>query len=416
MASQHNNFFKLQSPESGLVLDNRNFFPSQDTSLQWEEDICNFSTAQLNFPTNDNGYCAKQELQAMWKWFTSWLKPEKRSKEQMISQLVLAEFLKTGHYKVKSALKEKWESNGRNLGRFMEDLTDECLKPPIMVIHTSMQGQEALFSKNMSLEETNNLLKEQQSARSSIQESTRTPLPIPQDMLLTTGHEDSEDSQNNGWSNSDVNDGDSSPGNEMDSLSLIQQVQFNEPKDRSVSDGNPLDLSRTSQVTSRYQEEFHRGTSSEDVPMEVQPEITSSPEQTEDCQNPDASSTPGRRQKRPLRDSKTYKCEECPRTFKYPSRLAAHQRIHKKQKSFVCKTCHKGFYTRSDLRVHKVIHQENKPFKCSTCGKSFSNQTNLKAHERIHTGEKPYTCSLCNRSFRQSSTYHRHRRNCHKAD
>ncbi|XP_059111304.1 zinc finger and SCAN domain containing protein 4D-like [Peromyscus eremicus] len=313
MASQHNNSFKPQSPESGLVLENRNFLPSQDTSLQWEEDICNFSTAQLNFPTNDNGYCAKQELQAMWKWFTSWLKPEKSSKEQMISQLVLAEFLKTGHYKDKSVLKEKWESNGRNLGRFMEDLTDECLKPPIMV-HTSMQGQEALFSKNMSLEETINLLKEQQSARSSIQESAKTPLPIPQDMLLTTGHEDWEDSQNNGWSNSDVNDGDSRPGNEMDSLSLIQQVQFNEPKDRSVSDGNPLDLSRT------------------------------------------------------------------------------------------------------NLRVHKVIHQENKPFECSTCGKSFSNQTNLKAHERIHTGEKPYTCSLCNRSFRQSSTYHRHRRNCHKAD
>ncbi|XP_059111556.1 zinc finger and SCAN domain containing protein 4F-like [Peromyscus eremicus] len=254
MASQQNNSFKPQSPESGLVLDNRNFLPSQDTSLQWEEDICNFSTAQLNFPTNDNGYCAKQELQAMWKWFTSWLKPEKRSKEQMISQLVLAEFLKTGHYKDKSVLKEKWVSNGRNLGRFMEDLTDECLKPPIMVL-TSMQRQEAFFSKNMSLEETINLLKEQQSARSSIQESARIPLPIPQDMLLTT-----------------------------------------------------------------------------------------------------------------------------------------------------------------DLRVHKVIHQENKPFECSTCGKSFSNQTNLKAHERIHTGEKPYTCSLCNRSFRQSSTYHRHRRNCHKAD
>ncbi|XP_059111636.1 zinc finger and SCAN domain-containing protein 4-like [Peromyscus eremicus] len=415
MASQHNNSFKPQSPESGLVLDNRNFLPSQDTSLQWEEYVCNFSTAQLNFPTNDNGYCAKQELQAMWKWFTSWLKPEKSSKEQMISQLVLAEFLKTGHYKDKSVLKEKWQSNGRNLGRFMEDLTDECLKPPIMV-HTSMLGQEASFSKNRSLEETINLLKEQQSARSSIQESARTPLPIPQDMLLTTGHEDWEYSQNNVWNNSDVNDGDSSTGNEMDSLSLIQQGQFNEPKDRSVSDGNPLDLSRTSQVTSRYQEEFHRGTSSEDVLMEVQPEIISSPEQTEDCQNPDVSSTRGGCQKRPLRDPKTYKCEECPRTFKYPSRLAAHQRIHKKQKSFACKTCHKGFYTRSDLRVQKVIHQENKPLECSTCGKSFSNQTNLKAHERIHTGEKPYICSLCNRSFCQSSTYHRHQRNCHKAD
>uniref|UniRef100_A0A8C8W662 C2H2-type domain-containing protein n=1 Tax=Peromyscus maniculatus bairdii TaxID=230844 RepID=A0A8C8W662_PERMB len=386
------------SPESGLVLDNMNFIPSQDTSLQWEEDICNPSIAQINFPTNDNGSCAKQELKVIWETFTSLLKPEKHSKEEMISQMVLAQFLKTG-----------------NMWRFMEGMIDECLKPPIMV-HVSMQGQEPLFSENMFFKETMDLLKEQQSARSSIQDSARTPFPISQDMLLTTGQEDCEYGQNNAWSTSDVNGGDSSPGNEMDSLSLTQQGQIYDPRDRSVSDGNPLDYSRSSQVTSRYQEDFEGGTSSEDVPMEVKPEIISMPEQTEDCQNHDASSTRGGRQKRSLRVPKTYKCEECPRTFKYPCRLSAHQRIHKKQKSFFCNTCHKGFYTHSDLRVHKVIHQKNKPFKCSTCRKSFSNQTNLKAHERIHTGEKPYTCSLCNRSFRQSSTYHRHRRNCHKSD
>ncbi|XP_076433453.1 zinc finger and SCAN domain containing protein 4D-like [Peromyscus maniculatus bairdii] len=415
MASQHSNSLKPQSPECSLVLDNRKFIPTQDTSLQWEEDICNPSIAQINFPTNDNGSRAKQELQAILETFTSWLKPEKHSKEEMIYQVVLAQFLKIGHHKDQSVLKEKWESSGRNMWRFMEDMTDECLKPPSMV-HVSMQGQEALFSENMSYKESMNLLKEQQSARSSIQDSARTPLPISQDMLLTTGQEDCEYGQNNSSSTSDVNGGDSSPGHEMDSLSLTQHGQIYDPRDRSVSDGNPLDYSRSSQVTSRYQEDFEGGTSSEDVPMEVNPEIISMPEQTEDCQNHDASSTRGGRQKRSLRVPKTYKCEECPRTFKYPCRLSAHQRIHKKQKSFFCNTCHKGFYTHSDLRVHKVIHQRNKPFKCSTCRKSFSNQTNLKAHERIHTGEKPYTCSLCNRSFRQSSTYHRHRRNCHKSD
>ncbi|KAL1791572.1 zinc finger protein and SCAN domain containing protein 4C-like, partial [Sigmodon hispidus] len=58
--------------------------------------------------------------------------PEKQSKEQMISQLVLEQFIKIGHCKDRSVLKEQWELSGRNIGRFMESLTDECLKPPVM--------------------------------------------------------------------------------------------------------------------------------------------------------------------------------------------------------------------------------------------------------------------------------------------
>ncbi|KAL6093134.1 hypothetical protein STEG23_010494, partial [Scotinomys teguina] len=182
--------------------------------------------------------------------FTSWLQPEKQNKEQMIYQLVLDQFLKIGHYKDELALKEKWESSGRNMERFMEGLTDECLKPPVMV-HVSMQGQEAFFSENMSLEEVINLLKEQESARTSTQENPRTPLSISQNTLLATGQEDSEDIQNNPRNTSEVNDGVSSPGNKMDSLSIIQTSQFPEPKDRSASDGNPPNYRRTSQVTSR---------------------------------------------------------------------------------------------------------------------------------------------------------------------
>lgn len=39
--------------------------------------------------------------------FTSWSQPEKQSKDQMISQLVLKQFLITRHDKVKFALMEK---------------------------------------------------------------------------------------------------------------------------------------------------------------------------------------------------------------------------------------------------------------------------------------------------------------------
>ncbi|OBS67352.1 hypothetical protein A6R68_04106 [Neotoma lepida] len=89
----------------------------------------------------------------------------------MISKLVLKQFLTTGCCKDRFALKEKWESGGKN----MEGLTDECSNPPVMV-HVSMHGQEALFSESMTL-----------SATTTTQENAGKPLPILQDMLPATG-------------------------------------------------------------------------------------------------------------------------------------------------------------------------------------------------------------------------------------
>lgn len=89
--------------------------PSRVSPVQWEEDISNAAASVwLNFSPNDNGSCTKHELQTLWEMFTSWLKPELQSNEQMISQLVLEQFLKIGHSKF--AVRELWESSGRNMG------------------------------------------------------------------------------------------------------------------------------------------------------------------------------------------------------------------------------------------------------------------------------------------------------------
>ena len=68
-----------------------------------------------------------------WRLFTSWLQPGKQTKEQMVSQFVIEQFCKTYQCKDKLAMKEKWESSGRNLVKFKENLRDECLKPPKLV-------------------------------------------------------------------------------------------------------------------------------------------------------------------------------------------------------------------------------------------------------------------------------------------
>ncbi|EGW07302.1 Zinc finger and SCAN domain-containing protein 4 [Cricetulus griseus] len=155
MASKLRNSFKSQSPENDGVLDNMDFIPTQGSPVQWEEDISNSQIAQINFPPNGNGSCAKQELQNLWEMFTSWLQPEKQNKEQMISQMVLEQFLKTGHCKDKFAVKRRWNQMAETGGDSWGGLTDECLKPPI-VVHVSMQGKEGLALEHMSLKEVIN--------------------------------------------------------------------------------------------------------------------------------------------------------------------------------------------------------------------------------------------------------------------
>ncbi|KAL1763974.1 zinc finger protein and SCAN domain-containing protein 4, partial [Sigmodon hispidus] len=51
-------------------------------------------------------------------------------------------------------------------------------------IHVSIQGEEALFSENMSLKEVIKLLKLQKFTRTSKEENKNTPLSISQDMVL----------------------------------------------------------------------------------------------------------------------------------------------------------------------------------------------------------------------------------------
>nr|XP_048282882.1 zinc finger and SCAN domain containing protein 4D-like [Myodes glareolus] len=441
MASHLKDSFKPLSPENDGVVENTEFIPSHVSPVQWDKDISNSASVYLNFSPNDNGSCVKQELKTLWEMFASWLKPEEQTKEQMLAQLVLEQFLKIGRSKDKFVVKELWESSGRNLGKLMGELTDECLKPPVMV-HVSMHGQEALFSENMTIKEVIEHFKEQQLATASTLENERTPLPISQDRLLVTGHKDSKDGQDYSWNSSEENGCVTSPENEMDSLFIIQTDKFHDRNEGAVSDEIPLDLRtrqdtaryqeesqstdssgdvsmvevqpgavsdeipldlRTRQDTAKYQEESQSAASSGDVPIvEIQPGISSRPEQTEDFQNHEANCTCKGHHKRLHRDTK--------------SNLSVHKKVQKKERSFVCTTCHKGFYTISDLRVHEIIHKEEKPFTCLTCKRQFKHKTNLNVHKRIHTGEKPYTCSKCQRNFRQSSTYHRHQRNCNKSD
>ncbi|KAM9226190.1 zinc finger and SCAN domain-containing protein 4-like [Dugong dugon] len=403
--------FRREPSRNDPWLENGESESTQGPGVQKGEGISGFQDTPSSICQYSNNSYARQELQRLQKLFHLWLQPEKHSKEEMISQLVLEQFMMNEPHKNRSTLKEKWGSSYRNLEDFLEDLTDDFMEPPAYV-HVCMQGQEALFSENMPLRDVIVHLTKQLSAGTPRGENVGTPCQPSEDHPTQTGDQDKEDSNNLSLKTTQVNDI-TSGDNQIPSLQIIQKENCPKSEETRPHWENPESSRRAGLGTSRSQEEILRGLSHQDVPMEVEPRFISRPDPATSESAPASQSNEGKSprggyQERFHETPKPYRCEDCPKIFKYFSQLEAHQRRHRNERPFTCAECHKGFFQMTDLRAHQVIHRREKPFPCNTCDKAFSHRTNLRAHLRIHTGEKPYMCSICKRSYRQSSTYHRH--------
>ncbi|XP_060028466.1 zinc finger protein 263 isoform X2 [Erinaceus europaeus] len=402
-----------------------------------------------------------------------WLRPELRSKEQILELLVLEQFVSILPPDIQARVRELRPESGEEAAGLVEQLQRELARPGPQVTNHG-RGTEVLLEEPLPLETA----RESPSFKLEPMETERNPGPRLQELLGPSPQRDPQAVKERGNLEDKEMTGPQLPESLEDVAMYISQEEWGhqDPSKRALSrdlvqesyenvdtvvsqlpsqetlsthmeqGGKPWGPSvqpckegPSPRTSAPGDEKFeNRDESAQPIfpgsihpqvllPIQARGEVPWSPEQgkPQDRAEGHWEPPPDERmeqslvgamncrelgRQKELQPKKLHLCPLCGKNFSNNSNLIRHQRIHAAERLCVGVECSELFAGNPHfLSLHRA-HLGEEAHKCLECGKSFSQNTHLTRHQRTHTGEKPYQCNVCGKSFSCNSNLHRHQR------
>ena len=116
--------------------------------------------------------------------------------------------------------------------------------------------------------------------------------------------------------------------------------------------------------------------------------------------------------------SKSYSCCYCGKSFQSRKSLNSREKtIHKEDISYKCYDCPKSFKRKDYLKTHKLTHEEAMGVSCRFCRKSFKTfrKENFSKHLESCKCKKfhhiAYPCIICDKDFSTQPEHKQHMKN-----